>query len=373
MPKIIAYCLFKYFAHGGLQRDMLRIALACQQAGAAIRVYTMQWDGPQPEGFDVRIVPTRGLTNHGRAKQFAAQVKRLLAADPVALVVGYNRMPGLDVYFGSDVCFAQAIRSRNPLYLLTPRCRTYLAMERAVFSADSNTHILLISSQQVKDYKKHYELSDDRFTLLPPGLDNTFRLAEDPAQARRRIRAAFAVRQDDFLILLVGSAFKTKGVDRAIHAIADLPDSLRSHCVFVVAGQGKEAPYRRLANRLGIGPQLHLAGVRHDIPALMAAADVLIHPARVENTGLTLLEALASDLPVLCTAACGYAPYITDAKGGVVLDEPFSQSKMNAALQTMLEPRVLSRYRTAIADYRRKTPLGGLVQRAAEVIMERLR
>ena len=169
MPKTIAFCLFKYFTHGGLQRDMLRIALACQQAGAAIRVYTMQWEGPQPEGFDVRIVPTRSRTNHGRAKQFAAEVQRLVAADPVALVVGHNRMPGLDVYFGSDVCFAEELLLKNPFERLLPRCIAYVVLERAVFSPESKTHILLISPRQVQDYKKHYGLTDDRFTLLPPG------------------------------------------------------------------------------------------------------------------------------------------------------------------------------------------------------------
>ena len=113
MQKTIAFCLFKYFPHGGLQRDFLRIAKKCQEAGAAIRVYTMSWDGPVPHGFDVQILPVQGGSNHGKAKKFASQVQKKMKNEPVDLVVGFNKMPGLDIYFASDVCYAQRNNSKN--------------------------------------------------------------------------------------------------------------------------------------------------------------------------------------------------------------------------------------------------------------------
>jgi glycosyltransferase involved in cell wall biosynthesis len=84
----------------------------------------------------------------------------------------------------------------------------------------------------------------------------------------------------------------------------------------------------------------------------MTAADVLLHPARVENTGLTLLESLACGLPVLCTAACGYATYIAESSGGIVLNEPFNQDQMNKALAEMLDRDQLKQYCTTIKAYR---------------------
>jgi UDP-glucose:(heptosyl)LPS alpha-1,3-glucosyltransferase len=41
----LAFCLYKYFPFGGLQRDFLRIALACQARGHAMRVYTLELGG----------------------------------------------------------------------------------------------------------------------------------------------------------------------------------------------------------------------------------------------------------------------------------------------------------------------------------------
>lgn len=51
--KVLAFCLFKYFPHGGLQRDMVLIAQACRARGYAIEVYTTCWEGPVPQGFGI--------------------------------------------------------------------------------------------------------------------------------------------------------------------------------------------------------------------------------------------------------------------------------------------------------------------------------
>ena len=55
----LAFCLYKYFPFGGLQRDFLRIALACQARGHDIRVYTLDWEGEVPAGFELVRVPVR--------------------------------------------------------------------------------------------------------------------------------------------------------------------------------------------------------------------------------------------------------------------------------------------------------------------------
>lgn len=43
--KTLAFCLYKYFPHGGLERDMLHIALACQSRGYTVKVYAASWRG----------------------------------------------------------------------------------------------------------------------------------------------------------------------------------------------------------------------------------------------------------------------------------------------------------------------------------------
>jgi UDP-glucose:(heptosyl)LPS alpha-1,3-glucosyltransferase len=75
----LAFTLFKYFPFGGLQRDFLRIALACQSRGHAIRVYTLSWQGDIPADFELMKVPVKALSNHRRYEKFAAWVRKDLA------------------------------------------------------------------------------------------------------------------------------------------------------------------------------------------------------------------------------------------------------------------------------------------------------
>jgi hypothetical protein len=69
---------------------------------------------------------------------------------------------------------------------------------------------------------------------------------------------------------------------------------------------------------------------RDDIPRFLLGADLLIHPAYNENTGTVLLEAVVAGLPVLTTAACGYAHYIEEAGAGRVVPLPFDQAGFDA-------------------------------------------
>src|SRR5690554_749816 len=107
----LAFVLYKYFPFGGLQRDFLRIAQVCQQRGHGIQVYTMGWEGERPTGFDIRIVKAGALTSQGRNEKFVARVQADLKRDPVDRVVGFNKMPGLDIYYAADGCYGTRRRT----------------------------------------------------------------------------------------------------------------------------------------------------------------------------------------------------------------------------------------------------------------------
>ena len=65
----------------------------------------------------------------------------------------------------------------------------------------------------------------------------------------------------------------------------------------------------------------------------MAAADLLVHPARYDTTGTVILESLVNGLPVVTTEACGYSTHLTAANAGVVIAEPFRPSDLTDALR----------------------------------------
>ncbi len=367
----LAFVLYKYFPYGGLQRDFLRIALECQRRGHGIRVYTMSWDGAIPEGFEVILRPVRALTNHRRNERFARKVLDELEHSPVDRVVGFNKMPGLDVYYAADPCFEEKIRTqRGPLYRLSARYRHFARFERDVFSPAARAEILLISEVEQPYFARHYRTPPERFHVLPPGIAADRRAPADAAQVRAALRQELGLADQDLLLVQIGSGFKTKGLDRSIEALAALPAELRARTRLAVIGQDNPAIFQAQAKRLNVAEQVDFLGGRDDVPRFLLGADLLIHPAYSENTGTVLLEALVSGLPVLTSAACGYAHYIEEADCGLVVPAPFEQSVLNNMLVDILSDADLrQRWHRQALEFADRADLYSLPEKAADVIL----
>lgn len=334
----LAFLLYKYFPYGGMQRDFRRFVEESQKRGHACRVYYISWQGEELADADLRQVPVSALSNHKRNTLFLQWVQTDLARDPVDGVVGFNKMPGLDVYYAADSCYLdKAHNERGWLYRRGARYRHFADYERAVFGEESATQVLLISETEKLKFEQHYHTPANRMHMLPPGISQDRRAPADASGRRAKKRAELDLSENDHALLFVGSGFIKKGLDRAIQALANAqklkpPQNLRLY----VVGQDKEARFRRLAARLGVTNNLFFLGGRDDIPDLLLAADALIHPAKDEAAGIVLLEALVAGLPVLVTDVCGYAHHIGNAQAGVVLDSPFNQQNLDAAVSQML-------------------------------------
>ncbi len=365
----LAFCLFKYFPFGGLQRDFMRILLEARERGHEIDVYTGAWHGVRPDGVDVHELYCRGWTNHRRNAAFARRLDTHLRDGRFDAVIGFDKMPGLDVYYGADTCYvARARMNHGPAYRLTPRYRCLHALERAVFGIDSKTRVLSLTQVESDVYQRFYFTPDHRFSLLPPTLDSARCVSEDRARIRREVRPELALEDEDRVMLFVGSSFKTKGLDRALRAVAALPPPLLARARLVVIGEDSPGRFARLARQLGITQCVEFLGGREDVPRLLQAGDLLVHPARSESAGAVLLEALAAGLPVLTTDICGYGFHVERARGGVVLPSPFSQRLLNDRLGYMLlAPEHADWSRNGI-EYGKDPTLSSMPPRAVDII-----
>ncbi|MDY0250632.1 MAG: glycosyltransferase family 4 protein [Pseudomonas sp.] len=367
----LAFILYKYFPFGGLQRDFMRIALECQQRGHQIRVYTLIWEGEIPAGFDVRMGSVKALSNHSRNQKFYRWLQDDMQQQPVDRVIGFNKMPGLDVYYAADGCYEDKAQTlRNPLYRYSNRYRHFSSYERAVFAPESPTQILMISEVQQPLFVQHYHTPAERFHLLPPGIARDRQAPRNARQIRAEFRAEFNLHDDQYLLLQVGSGFKTKGLDRTLKALASLPAEQRERTQLIVIGQDDPKSFVIQAAALGISKQVKIFKGRSDIPRFLLGADLLMHPAYNENTGTVLLEALVSGLPVLVTDVCGYAHYIEEADCGQVLSSPFEQKQLDKALRTLLaDPSLRAGWAVNALNYAKTADLYSMPQRAADIIL----
>ena len=147
----IALAIFKYFPHGGLQRDFMRIAEELLKRGHDVTVFTSRFDGTPPPGLKVESIKLSSWTNHGKGAEF--EKKFNLLAREFDVRFGFNRIAGLDFYFAADNCIMSEALASYPAWFLkiSPRHRAIIAQERAVMGKDSAATVFYIAEKQKKE------------------------------------------------------------------------------------------------------------------------------------------------------------------------------------------------------------------------------
>ena len=370
----VALVLFDWFPHGGLQRDCKQIGVGLMQQGAEVDVVCMNWEGAVPEGLK-RIMPSLSKRNKvAQRKAFAVFLMQHIDQENYDSVIGFNRLPGLDFYFAADTCFAwKAIRERNLLYRFAPRSRQYLEFEKAVFGPQSKTKILILSLDQKKEYLACYPEVANRLINIPPGIERNRMAGKDAAELRHSMRHEFEVADDHLLVLQVGSGFPIKGVDRSLKALSSLPESIKNKVRLFIVGRDNPLHYEKHAKQYGIGSNVTFLKSRDDLPRFFQGADLLLHPSYKESAGMVILEAIVSGLPVLTTAACGYAFHVNQADAGIVLSEPFSQQVLNKNLLAMLQSEKLKQWRDSGICYGETNNLYDMSKSVASLVVSSVR
>ena len=147
-------------------------------------------------------------------------------------------------------------------------------------------------------------------------------------------RSGLGVPDSALMILALGRLHQDKAFDVLIRALSRLP-----HVHLVIAGEGPErARLSRLARKQGVSGRLHLLGWRDDTGALLAAADVLACPSRIEPLGNVVLEAWSARRPVVAASAHGPRELITPNQTGLLIP-PEDPTSLADALATVLEDK----------------------------------
>lgn len=113
---------------------------------------------------------------------------------------------------------------------------------------------------------------------------------------------------------VVGRLEPRKGVDRAIDALAQVPEARLS-----IVGDGVErADLEARARGRGLGERVRFLGFTRDVRDAVANADAVLCSSREEGLGIALLEAMAMERPVIGLATGGVPEYVTDGVTGLL-------------------------------------------------------
>lgn len=133
---------------------------------------------------------------------------------------------------------------------------------------------------------------------------------------REKIRSSIGVPKDCFLLLSIGELNCNKNHQVVVRALAALKNK-KVH--YVVAGVGNQHDILlNLAKKLGVENQFHLLGYRTDALMLYKAADVFVFPSFREGLSVSMMEAMSSGLPIICSEIRGNVDLVENEKGGVL-------------------------------------------------------
>jgi glycosyltransferase involved in cell wall biosynthesis len=171
--------------------------------------------------------------------------------------------------------------------------------------------------------------------LLYNGID-TARFAPRLGQ-RSTARKVLGLTQQHFVMTIVANLHPYKGHADLLTALRTIQTDLPENWTLLVAGrdvQNQLTVLRAEAENLGIREHVRFLGPRNDITTILAASDLHILPSHQEALPNSIIEAMASALPVIATRVGGIPELITDGKNGLLVDA-YDSTGLGQAIATL--------------------------------------
>lgn len=199
--------------------------------------------------------------------------------------------------------------------------RYYLARERVALSAAPL--VICNSERTADDVGRAYGVPRSKIRVIYYGSDATA-FAPVTAGERTAARAKLAVPEGRHAAVFIGAlADRRKGFDVLFEAWRTLARDPAWDVDLLVVGEGTEAPaWSARAADAGLARTVRFLGFRTDVAGVLAAADVLVHPARYEAYGLGVHEALCRGIPAIVTSIAGVTEHFPPTLSSLILSGP---------------------------------------------------
>lgn len=175
-------------------------------------------------------------------------------------------------------------------------------------------------------------------TQIYNGVDTANFMPAGPGK-KQAVRQEMDVLPEDFVVGIVARLDAIKNHGALIDAVNQMAQS-RPDVKLVVVGDGPEAA----SLKTRAGDHVRFLGYRSDTARLMQGFDLFVLPSFNEGISNTILEAMATGLPVIASNVGGNPELVADGKTGFLVDPHKPGDMADKITAYMADPEMMNRH-----------------------------
>lgn len=214
---------------------------------------------------------------------------------------------------------------------------------------------LIVPTEKIKNLFKTYNIKKE-INVIPTGIDlDRFYPTKTLTKKCDDLRKKLKINKDDFVIGAVGRIASEKSFDRIINNLPELV-KYNNKIKLVLVGDGPEMDnLKELAKKLNLKKNIIFTGlVDYDIvPIYYQLFDVMVSFSTTETQGLTIIEALAASIPVVCIDDPSFNTTITSGYNGYLFtkDEEYLKYILDLAYNKTLYKEMSMNAHNSVYSY----------------------
>ena len=165
--------------------------------------------------------------------------------------------------------------------------------------------LITMNKEDYELAKKNFKKCKDIQYVLGVGIDEkkfNFKLSNEE---RHILRSGLEIKDDDYVIIYVAELSKRKNQSMAIYAMQELVKDNKNIKLLFVGKDSYKGKYQKLVRKVNLENNIIFAGYRKDVPKIMKMSNLAISTAKQEGLPVNIMEAMASNLPIIATDCRG--------------------------------------------------------------------
>ena len=317
---------------GGAETLLVELIRRMDRSRIAPELCCLKYLGPLGEVLASEIPTTTGLLRHKYDFRVLGRLTRLLRQRQVDAVVtvgtGGDKMfwGRLAAWFAGVPVICSSLHSTGlPDHVELPN--RLLAPITDAFIAVAEPHATYLS--------QHEGCPASKVRVIPNGVDiERFH----PRWPSAELRQSIGLPEGAPVVSIVAALRPEKRHELFLESAALVRKEV-PQCRFVVVGDGpRRESLRSLAEQLGLADAVHFLGTRSDVPEILALTDVVLLTSQMEANPVSILEAMASEKPVVATRVGSVPETVRHGVTGLLVPPGDARQIAAATIELLHEP-----------------------------------